>query len=683
MTRGALERSGDGAEAVARPPAGVSGSRPDAAREGLLRLLAERYPTSELALAELAGLRAALSLPPRSVHILSDVHGEHGKLRHVVNNGSGLLRPMVRSLLSGSLTEAEQRELLSVIYYPAETLATLKPRLLDEGNRRAWLRRTLHLLFELIRTLSRSCRREEFNALLPPEYAELFKELYSEPLGVRPAAFVDLMLGAYELQDQDWQAVRAASRLVRNLCVGELLVLGDLGDRGPRIDLVIDFLQQQPNVQLVWGNHDAHWMGACLGQAACIASVVRFSLKYGRTAQLEEGYGISLRPLDMLAESAYAADPASSFRAAAVTGRPPQLAARMLKAVTVLQLKLEGQLVRRWPEWELGHRDVLAGVRPAEGVVQLDGRTWPLADRSLPTLDPTRPDELTEDERRCMQQLRDAFVGSPRLWQHMRFVLGQGGMWTRRDELLMFHGCVPVDGRGEPLPLTVDGHPCAGRELMDRLAAVVHRAFRHSPVPSPLEASERHDADWLWYLWCGPRSPLFGKDKIATFEAAFVADPAAKVENKNPYFQLLHDAAFVRKVGRWFGCGDDVLLVNGHVPVRVELGESPVKRGGNAVTIDGAFSEAYGDRGYTLLLTPWGVHLAEHTHFESVEAAVHEGRDIVPSVTPVRLYEPPRRVADTAEGETTRERIRELETLLTAYREGRLREGTATRRAVP
>lgn len=661
------------------PQAAASG-RSASVDPAVLRLLAERYPRADLALAELAGLRGALSLPAPALHIISDVHGEHAKLRHVVNNGSGLLRPLVSSLANGSLTQAEQRELLSVIYYPSETLAVLKPRLLEDGSRREWIRRTLRLQFELVRQLARGQRRDAFNALLPAAFAELFKELYAEPLGVRPAAFIDLMLGAYALENRDWDAVRAASRLVRNLCFGELIVLGDLGDRGPRIDRVIDFLRQQPSVTVIWGNHDAHWMGACLGQPACVASVVRWCVKYGQTVQLEEGYGIPLDGLEELAEAEYAADGAPTFRPPGLAGRPPRLAARMLKAITVLQLKLEGQLIRKWPEWGLSGRDVLAAVRVAEGVAEIEGRQIALADRCFPTLDAREPNRLSAAERICLHRLTTAFVGSPRLWEHMRFVLRNGRMWTRRDELLMFHGCVPVDERGEPLVLAVDGHLCGGRELMDRLTAVVHRAFRGSspsveePSDGISKTEERFDRDWLWYLWCGPRSPLFGKDRIATFESAFVDDPAAREEHKNPYFRMIHDADFVRRVGRWFGCGDDVLLVNGHVPVRVERGETPMKAGGNAITIDGAFSEAYGDRGYSLLVSASAVSLAEHSHFDSVEAMVRDGKDIVPTVTQLRRFEPPRRLADTAGGELVLARIRELEALIHGFRTGALRE---------
>ena len=637
----------------------------------LLKALSKSYRTAASALGELAALRASLTLPGGTVHVISDIHGEHAKLRHVVNNAAGALRPAVAALLNGSLTEVEQRELLSVIYYPSELIAALRPKLLDDGTRGEWVAQTLRRQIELIRVLARSWRREELNALLPEGYAELFKELLWEPLGMRPPAFFSLMLGAYELQDRDWDAVRAASRLVRNLSATEILVDGDLGDRGPRIDKVIEFLMRQPNVLILWGNHDAHWLGACVGHEACVASVVRFSLRYGRTEQLEEGYGIVLTALERLAEEAYGDDPCERFELKGAGQRDKLLLARMQKAITVIQLKLEGQLIGRHPDWDLAPRDVLRAVDPHAGTVGIAGKTYPLADKRWPTLNPADPNALSAAERRCLDALRDGFVGSGRLWRQMEFVVRRGGMWAVRDEVLVFHACVPVDNDGAPLAMKVDGREVAGRELMDALASVVRRAVRGG---SEAIATDPTDGDWLWYLWCGARSPLFGKDKIATFESVFVEDNHAKEEHKNAYFEKIHDANFVRRIGRLFGCGDNVLLVNGHVPVKVEKGEQPVKRGGNAVTIDGAFSEAYGDRGYSLLLTPTGVSLAEHAHFDSVESVVREGKDIIPRITPLRTYDPPKKLGDTHDGAEIRRQIHELERLLIAFREGVVKE---------
>jgi fructose-1,6-bisphosphatase-3 len=598
---------------------------------------------------------------------MSDVHGEYGKLRHVINNAAGSLRPAVAALLNHSLTDAEQRQLLSVIYYPGETIAQLRPTLIDEGTRTAWIRRTLQLQFELVRLLSRSWRREDYNALLPAEFSELFKELYTEPMHVRPPELFDAILSAYESHDRDFAAVRAASRLVRNLSAMEILVAGDLGDRGPRIDKVIEILQQQPNASIVWGNHDAHWMGACLGHEACIASVLRFSLRYRRLDQLEEGYGVSLLPLEDLARDVYGDDPATQFALKGQGTRDAQLLARMQKAIAIIGFKLEGQMFARNPNWNLASRALMNNIDLSSGTVTVNGKAYPLLDTRFPTLDPENPNALSPAEQTCVDALRASFIASPRLWQQMSWVVRRGCMWTTRDDLLIFHACVPTDAAGTPLPLEVDGRPRAGRELFDALAQVIRRAFR-----AGADSLAPADGDWLWYLWCGPLSPLFGKDKIATFESSFIADEATHKERKNPYFDLINDAAFVRKIAALFGCGDDALVVNGHVPVKMEKGEQPVKRGGNAITIDGAFSQAYGDHGYSLLQSATGITLAEHSHFDSVEATIREGKDIVPKLTSIRTFTPPKRFADTQQGDRARDQIHQLDNLINAYEDGTL-----------
>jgi fructose-1,6-bisphosphatase-3 len=642
--------------------------RPDIPELTLLQELAARYPTADLALAEAAALRASLTLPKGTVHVVSDVHGEYKKLRHIINNASGSLRPLVEALFADEMSAEEIRQLLAVVYYPHESIEHLRPTLRDSAARRGWVRRTLRHQFRVVRELVKGRRLCELRELFPAERRELFEELLFEPLAGRGEGFVDEMIETLYLHDRDFSAVRAASRLVRNLSVTELVVAGDLGDRGPRMDHVIDYLLRQPHVSFTWGNHDAAWMGACLGQPALVATVMRVSLRYRRLSQLEEGYGVIAAPLVKLARTVYEDDPAERFRTRGTGLRDDMLMARMQKAAAVIQFKLEGQTIRRHPEWEMEHRNLLHRIDLSAGTVEIDGCRHQMLDTRLPTLDPADPYALSPEEESCLARLRRSFIASSRLWQHMRAVVRHGAMWLRRDQALIFHGCVPVDEEGRPLELEVGGRAHAGRELFDALDRVVRGCFRRGAEQTG------EDADWLWYLWSGPLSPLFGKDRMATFETYFVADKATHKETKNPYFRLIHDADFCLRVARDFGAGEDALIVNGHVPVRVERGEEPVKRGGRAVTIDGAFSEAYGDRGYTLVLAPERIALAEHHHFESISDAITEGADIVPTVATLRSYDPPRRVADTEEGEQLRSRISALEQLATAYEEGLLLE---------
>lgn len=634
----------------------------------LLRSLADQYPTAGLAAAEVAVLRAGLGMPKGAVHVVSDVHGEYKKLRHIINNASGRLRPLVEKLFGERLDESEQKQFLSLLYYPREFIDAMSSEIGEGERRHRWVGTMLRRQFEIVRALSGMLRRRDVEALFPDDLHELFEEIWGEPGSGRPSAYVDTMLSNLERYGRDFDAVRAASRLVRNLSVSEIIVAGDLGDRGPRIDFVIDYLMHQPRVSITWGNHDVSWMGACLGNDALIATVLRISLRYRQLSQIEEGYGIIMSPLEKLARDVYSDDPAERFRTRGSGLRDDLQMARMQKAIAIMQFKLEGQIIRRHPEWDMEDRNLLHRIDRAAGTVTIGNQAYELSDTLFPTIDEADPYALSPEEKTCIERMRKSFTRSAALWRHMSFITRHGSVWLRRDEALIFHACVPVDDDGKPLDLEVDGEVHAGRQLFAALDSVVRRAFRDGFDANP------DDVDWLWYLWTGPRSPLFGKDRMATFEGYFVNDAAAKKEKKNPYFQLIHDADFCRRLAADFGLGDDALIVNGHVPVKVEKGDEPVKKGGNAVTIDGAFSEAYGDRGYTLLLESERVALAEHHHFESIDEAIRSGADIVPKVATIRRYETPRRVSDTQEGAVIRERIDALEQLIEAYQEGAIME---------
>jgi fructose-1,6-bisphosphatase-3 len=631
----------------------------------LLRALARRYPDAASVLAEIGYLEGILTLPKGTVHVVSDVHGEHKKLLHIINNASGSLRPLVERLFAGRASADEIRELLALIYYPREAYAWHQGR--DGFDGRAFLVTTLGREVEVIRELMHRYTLRHAEKVFPPALSGLFRELIAARGLEGRAAFLEALVDPFVRRGRDVDLLRAAAHVIRNLSIAEIVVAGDLGDRGPRVDKVIDVLMRQPYVSVVWGNHDAEWMGACLGQRALIATVLRISLRYGRLEQLEEGYGIAVEPVERLARTVYGDDPAARFAVKTETLRDPLLMARMQKAMAIVQFKLEGQTSRRHPEWGMEHRQILHRIDPAAGTVTIDGKVYPLLDARFPTVDfAGDPYALSPDEEACMALLEQSFLQSAPLWRQMTWVVRRGSMLARRDRALIFHGCVPVDAEGTPRSFVVDGAPRAGRALFEALERVVRRAFREHA---------QDDVDMFWYLWTGPLSPCFGKDRMATFETYFVADKATHEETKDPYFKLIHDAAFCGRICAELG-GDEAhgLIVNGHVPVKIEKGESPVKRSGRAVTIDGAFSEAYGDKGYTLVLEAGRTALAQHHHFESVEGAVAAGADIVPVVTDVEVYERPRTVADTEKGEELRREIEVLEALLRAYEENVLEE---------
>ncbi len=635
-----------------------------------LRILSQHYPTISSAAAEVAALRATKELPKGVIHVISDIHGENQKLRHVINNASGRLRPLVETSFGDHLDAEELQDLMNVLYYPTEVIILKKPALLADSTRRhAWVKATLERQFTLIRALIRTRRRKDVKVLAPKEHREFFEAMLNYPAGGHDPAMIDVQLREIMALDLDFELIRTASHFIRNLTVEELIVAGDLGDRGPRLDKVVDYLMRQPNVSLVWGNHDVIWMGACLGQRASIATVLRISLRYLRMYQIEEGYGLLTKPLEVLALTVYGNDPAERFQAKRHGKRDALLVARMQKAIAVIQFKLEGQLIARHPEWEMEKRDLLKHLDHANGTITIDGATHPLRDTYFPTIDPADPNRLSPEEEDCMQQIERSFVSSPRLWQHMNWMAEYGRMALVRDQAVIFHACLPVEECGRYVPLVVDGREHRGPELFDAFTKVIKRAFRAGAG----DATEA-DKDWFYYLWAGPLSPLFGKDRMATLETYLIADKATHKEHSNPWFQWIHDFDFCDQIARDMGVEGGGLLVNGHVPVKIDKGENPVKRGGNAITIDGAFSEAYGDRGYTLILGPEGDTLAEHHSFPDPKTAVLEGLDIIPKMTVLRKFETPRKVRDTERGAEIDISINMLLQLIDAYRNGELHE---------
>lgn len=629
-----------------------------------LTALAREYPNRNAVLARIALLRAVRTLPKAVVHLISDVHGEAEKLKHVVNNGSGGLRALAQALFANEISAADLIELLNFIYYPRESWAAHAAETGPPAPRRALVEKIVRREIEVLRVLARRYDVATLERILAADYAPLFKEwLFAHELQ-RPDDFFISTLAEFLERGGELELLRCLARSIRNLFVRELIIAGDLGDRGPRIDSVIDFITHQPNVAITWGNHDASWMGACLGQPACIATVVRMSVRYGRVAQLEQGYGISLEPLEELVEAAYADDSSHGFAFSGVASRNEVLLRQMQKAISILQFKLEAQTIRRNPQWRIDGRDLLHRINIGKRTVEVSGEMFPLSDANFPTVDWSNTSALSAAEEHCLAQFTESFLHSPILWEQMEYIARRGAMWLRRDRALIFHGCVPVDAAGNFLPFDVLGKPVAGRALFEAFDEVVRRAFREK---------DPRCLDLLWYLWAGPLSPVFGKDKIATFENYFVDDKQARAETKNPYFHLINEREFCRRILREFDVDEETgLIVNGHVPVKIDAGESPVKASGQAVTIDGAFSEVYGDHGYTLVLESDRTILAQHHHFDSVAAAITHGTDIVPTVRVIQEFNPPRTVADTEHGAEIAEEIGALESLLKAFDDNRI-----------
>lgn len=608
------------------------------------RALAKQYPTLEHALAALAQLKAQLVLPKATSHVVSDVHGEHEKLRQVINNASGSMRPLVERLFPGQ----DVSDLLATIYYPLESWEK------HRGDLKQFVARVVIILRELVKGYTITHVEE----MIPDPLDPVLRELIFSTATARPQAFVDALIAPFVKHGREAELVRLLAQLVRDLAIGELIVAGDLGDRGPRLDRVIEVLEQQPAVALTWGNHDVDWLAAAMGHEVAVATVVRLSLRYQRIAQLEEGFGISLNVLKELVRQSYADDPAEHFGVKGDAGADALLYARMQKAIAIIQFKLEGLLFERHPEWGMQDRAMLRRIDPAAGTIALNGKTYPLLDTRFPTVDWADPHALSSWEIAALLSLQMQFARSTTLWRQWTFVAKHARMWLRRDRCVIFHGCVPVSAEGEFLPFVVDGQEVRGRALFDALDRVIQRALR---------TRDQADMDLVFYLWTGPLSPCFGKDKMATFETYFIADKATQQEHKNPYFKLLDDAAFCRRVLEEFGVDPGGFVINGHMPVKLDAGEQPIKKCGRAITIDGAFAAAYGDKGFSLVLGAERMWLAQHTHFDGPDAAVEEHADIVPTVSDVEVYPSPRLVGDTEVGDELRAEIAALEELVDAF----------------
>ena len=621
--------------------------------------LAREFPNEDTAIAEIARLSAELTLPKGTIHVVSDVHGEDQKLRHIINNASGALRPLIERLFKDKLDPKQFQDFLTLIFYPAEVVARLETTMTDPKQIRAYAQRVLHNLFKVIRVLAPQYSVHHTIGIFPADYRSLLAEVLPEP-AVHSPQYTAALIDELAARGRVLHLIHLTCRAVRNLAVNEIILDGDCWDRGPRGDRCVEYLFQQPNVAFVYGNHDAAWMGASLGNEALIAHVLRISLRYRRLSQLEEGYGITLQPLEHLVREVYKDDPASCFVPKGTGLRETITMARMQKAAAIMQFKLEGDLFARNAEWGLEHRRLLHCIDYKAGTIVLDGKTYPLKDKYFPTIDPANPYTLSDEEAKCMERIRASFLRSEKLAAQMRQIVSHGSMYQRRDNHLIFHGCVSCTPAGEFLPMFVNGKEYKGRPLFEAIEDTIVRA---------IEKPAEKDKDLFWYLWSGPRSPLFGKDRIATLESYFIEDKATHEEKKDPYFSLIHDVAFCEKVLAEFGVDPrQGLIVNGHVPVKIEKGESPMKKSGKAITIDGAFSQAYGDHGFTLVLEAGQTFLARHYHFESVEAAIRDGVDIIPRIEPVRKWDKPQTVGDTERGTEIRAQVRLLERLVEAYR---------------
>ncbi len=640
-----------------------------------LQLLAEKYPTVQAASTEIINLKAILNLPKGTEHFLTDIHGEYETFSHVLRNASGMVRKKIEDVYQFSLDEETKRQLATLIYYPEDKLELIAK---EEKNLKDWYSLTMRRLIEVARVSSDKYTRSKLRKAMPNDFSYVIDELLIEPSSKKKYFFDSIIDAIIEL-DQATSFIIAISKFIQRLLIDHLHIIGDIFDRGPYADKVMDVIQDHYSIDIQWGNHDILWMAAATGIRASIAGVIRISARYDNLDTIEDAYGINLMPLATFSMKTYEDDPCESF----IPVHTPRenlgsthinLISKMHKAISIIEMKLQGQIIKRNPEMKMDDRLLLHLIDFEKGTITIDGRELELTDRLFPTVDRKNPYELTPDEQELMEKLQFSFLNCDKLQRHTKTLFSKGSTFLVHNSNLLYHGCIPLDEDGSFQEMTLHGKKFKGKALCEQFEQISRRAFFNRDQHNKMSK----DRDYMWYLWSGPTSPLFGKKKMATFERYFLTDKAAHKEDSNTYYKLRDDKETCCRILAEFGLDPEVShIVNGHVPVKVSKGESPVKAEGKLFVIDGGMSRAYqkitGIAGYTLIYDSYNLILAAHAPFESRRRAILKEDDIVSTKDMIEHNFDRKRVGDTDNGANLRSQIQDLTRLLEAYRKGIVR----------
>jgi fructose-1,6-bisphosphatase-3 len=639
-----------------------------------LKLLSKQYPNAQAAASEIINLKAIMSLPKGTEYFFSDLHGEYDAFLFQLRSASGVVRKKIDELFEQSISEEERTDLAKLIYYPELELLHAKKR---AGSFDDWCRITIYRLVEICKEAASKYTRSKVRKKLPDNFAYIIDELLHADGGKNKPHYYSEIIRTIVDTGMGTEFIKALCSLIRQLLIDRLHIIGDIFDRGPRADKIIDLLMESHDVDIQWGNHDISWMGAACGNQACVSNAIRLGISYNNFDLLEDGYGINLRPLSVFAENVYKDDPCSRFQPHILDLNKYDpvdipLAAKMHKAMAVIQFKLEGQLIRKHPEYHMDDRILLEKINYKTGTVDLEGKTYSLLDTFFPTVDPEHPLKLTREEEDLMKTITYSFLHSGRLQEHIRFLYSHGGMYRKVNSNLLYHGCIPMTEDGKFDSISIGGKRLSGKKYLEYLDGIVRSAY-FLPFGSK---KQKRASDLMWYLWCGKKSPLFGKSKLTVFERYFIEDPATHTEVMNPYYTWIEHREPCEMILREFGLDPaaGAHIINGHVPVRLKSGESPVKGKGLLFMIDGGISKAYqkqtGIGGYTFIDNSRYLALAEH---QPLRPGSLYGEDS-PKVMVVEAIKKRVTVADTDTGRELKRKIEELTALLESYRNGTIQE---------
>jgi len=642
-----------------------------------LKIMSDLYPTIADASTEIINLQSILNLPKGTEHFLTDIHGEYESFLHVLKNGSGAIRRKINDEFANTLSEKDKKSLATLIYYPKEKMDLV---IKEESNIDDWYKITLHRLIQMARTTASKYTRSKVRKALPKDFAYVIEELITEKSEIHnKEAYYNQIIETIVRIDRAKEFISALCFLIQRLVVDHIHIVGDVFDRGPGPHIIMDTLMRHHSVDMQWGNHDVVWMGAASGHAACVANVIRLSARYGNLDTLEEGYGINLIPLARFALDTYADDPCSCFD---ITYNEDdyniedlELDRKMHKAISIIQFKLEGQVIKANPSFNMENRLLLDKINFDRGTVIVEGNEYELIECNFPTINPDDPYALSHEEEEVIHRLVTAFTKSEKLQKHVRFLLKKGSLYKVFNGNLLYHGCIPLNADGSFKKVQVFEHEYSGKALYDVLEKYARKGFNYHE-----DSTERkRGQDIMWFIWSNENSPVYGKAKMATFERYFLTDRGVKVEEKNHYYSLINDEKVVRRIFEEFELDwDTAHIINGHMPVRRAKGETPIHCNGKVLIIDGGFSKAYqsqtGIAGYTLVYNSHGLILASHEAFESTEKAILDESDIHSSSVLLETVPKRQMVSDTDNGKEIANRIAELEKLLDAYRSGAILE---------